>query len=65
MVQVNDHCIGCGVCGTIAPTIFKVDGIATVIKQPETPEEHAAVEQAIASCPATAISYEEETKIAA
>jgi ferredoxin len=57
MVQVDDKCIGCGVCGMTAPTIFKVEGVpATVIKQPETPEEQAAVDQAIESCPTKAIS---------
>jgi len=52
MVQVNETCIGCGVCPTIAPTIFVMEnGHAKVIKQPETPEEVAAVEQAKSSCP--------------
>ncbi len=59
MVKIDDTCIGCGVCGMIAPTIFKVEGVpATVIKQPETPEEVAQVEQAIASCPVQSISHE-------
>jgi len=56
MVSISDKCIGCGVCPTIAPTIFAMDnGHAKVIKQPETPEENSAVEQAKASCPVTAI----------
>lgn len=66
MIQINDTCIGCGVCAATAPTIFKVEGVpATVIKQPENPEEVAAAEQAIASCPVQAISNEEEMKMAA
>jgi ferredoxin len=57
MVKINDTCIGCGMCGMTAPTIFKVEGVpATVIKQPETPEENTQVEQAIESCPTKAIS---------
>jgi len=56
MVKVNEKCIGCGVCASIAPEIFKVEGIpATVIKQPETLEEKDAVEQATKSCPMGAI----------
>jgi ferredoxin len=56
MVSINDKCIGCGVCASIAPTIFKVEGTpAQVIKQPETPEEIAATEQAKNSCPMVAI----------
>ncbi len=52
MVKVNEKCIGCGVCASVAKDIFKVEGIpATVIKQPETPEEKAAAEQAKTLCP--------------
>ncbi len=55
-VSVNDKCIWCGVCAATAPAIFKVDGVpATVIKQPETPEEQSAYEQAKSSCPVGAI----------
>ncbi|MEI6673020.1 MAG: ferredoxin [bacterium] len=56
MIQVNDTCIGCGVCESIAKTIFKVDGVSKVIKQPETPEEQTAAEQSIEMCPVHAIS---------
>lgn len=56
MVSINDSCIGCGMCGMTAPTIFKVDGVpAHVIKQPETPEEIQAYEDAKAACPVQAI----------
>ena len=52
MVKIADTCIGCGVCGSIAPTVFEVHGVpATVVKQPETPEEHQAVDQAKTACP--------------
>lgn len=56
MVKIADTCIGCGVCGSIAPTVFEVHGVpATVVKQPETPEEHQAVDQAKTACPMWAI----------
>lgn len=55
MVKVNEKCIGCGVCESIAKTIFKIDGISKVIKQPETPEEITACEQAKSACPVAAI----------
>lgn len=46
---------------SFAPTIFKVVGApAAVIKQPETKEEHDAVDQAIAGCPVQAISNEKK-----
>lgn len=66
MIKVSNDCIGCGVCGMTAPTIFKVEGApATVLKQPETPEEEKLCAQAIESCPVHAISNEEDMKMAA
>lgn len=56
MVSINDSCIGCGMCQTFSDAIFKVDGVpAHVIKQPETPEEIQAYEDAKAACPVQAI----------
>ena len=55
-MRVNDQCIWCWTCWAMAPDLFKVDGIpATVLKQPETPEEQKAYEEAKASCPVSAI----------
>jgi ferredoxin len=56
MAKINSSCIGCGVCASIAPDIFVVQGVpAQVVKQPETPEEKTSFEQAKASCPVGAI----------
>lgn len=56
-VKVNEKCIGCGLCMSLAPSVFKVSGVpAIVIKQPTTKEENDAIDQAIASCPVQAIS---------
>ena len=58
MVLVNENCIWCGVCESIAPTIFNmnsVSGKSNVVKQPENEAEDNAVDVAIASCPVTAI----------
>jgi ferredoxin len=48
-------------CQSISDVIFKVEGVAKVIKQPETPEEEKLCEQAIESCPVRAISNEAPT----
>ena len=58
MVNVNNDCIWCGVCESVAKTIFKVDGVSKVIKQPDTPEEQIACDQAEQMCPVKAISNE-------
>ena len=68
-VKINPICIGCGICAMTAPTVFEVKWIpATVLKQPETPEEKTAVAHAIENCPVKAISDEsidESIKMAA
>lgn len=52
MVLIHDVCIGCGVCGALAPTIFKVEGpLAIVIKQPITSEEKLVYQEAKTACP--------------
>ncbi len=59
MVQVDKNlCISCGVCFGVHSQFFALwtDGKAEAIKQPTTDEERASVQDAIVSCPATAIS---------
>jgi len=60
-VQVNEGCIMCGAC--VAATegvIFKIEGAsATVIKQPETPDEEEKCRQAEMGCPLQIIKITE------
>ncbi len=56
-VRVNkDLCIGCGLCTSIAPTVFEFDddGKAKVVAA-DVPAE---AEEAAASCPVQAIEVE-------
>jgi len=56
MVKVHDTCVGCGVCVSIAPTIFSLDSVpVVVIKQPDTSEENDLAKQAKTACPVWAI----------
>lgn len=55
---VDQSCIACDACVLAAPQNFKMDedeGHAYVVKQPETPEEHAACKEAMEGCPVEAI----------
>ncbi len=57
-VYVDKSCISCDACVCAAPTNFAMDdqdGHAFVIKQPISPEEEAAVKEAIDGCPVEAI----------
>jgi ferredoxin len=55
---VDDECIDCDQCREIAPGIFQrgdVSGHSFVVRQPETPEEEALCQEAMANCPVEAI----------
>lgn len=60
LVVNKDSCIGCGTCTTISPKVFKMgdDGKAEIIDQAADTAEN--IQNAIDSCPVTAISYKEE-----
>jgi len=55
----RDLCEANGVCTGIAPEVFDLDDEdELVILQPEPPEEmRERIEQAVASCPKTALSF--------
>ena len=53
-VEVDyDSCAGLGVCESIAPHVFQVDenSLMTIIRPDLSPEDLAAVEEAVAACP--------------
>lgn len=49
-----DKCIACGLCASIAPTLFSIDsGVVSFKKDPTTytKEEETLAREAAASCP--------------
>jgi ferredoxin len=54
---VDESCIASEFCVSVAPHNFRMteDGHAHVFKQPETPEEEAQCQEALAGCPIYAI----------
>lgn len=55
---VDDQCIDCDLCRETAPANFKRDedgGHSYLYKQPESEEERALCEEALAGCPVEAI----------
>lgn len=62
-VKVNkDLCIGCGACTAIASDVFVFDddGLAKAIVEVVPKEEEDNVQDAIESCPTSAIENEEK-----
>ena len=60
---VDDQCIDCDLCRETAPANFTRQddgGYSYVYKQPETDEETAACEEALAGCPVEAIGNDGE-----
>jgi len=56
----QELCIGCGLCESTAPEVFELndDGKAAAVAD-TTEENRAAVQEAIDSCPVSAISESE------
>lgn len=55
---VDEQCIACGICPTEAPDHFKMsddEAHAYVYKQPENEEEESSCDDALNSCPVSAI----------
>lgn len=55
---ITEDCINCGLCEAIAPDNIKFEedlGAQIVFKQPDTPTEDGQLQEAIESCPTTAI----------
>ncbi len=56
----KDLCIGCGVCPSVAPSMFEMndEGLADVIVDEVPAGEEDLAEEAVESCPVGAITIE-------
>jgi ferredoxin len=55
---VDASCIDCDQCRALAPELFVRDeesGLSILVRQPQTPEEMALVEEAMTSCATSSI----------
>ncbi len=55
----QDLCIGCGTCAGICPNVFKIEDGKSHVTVEECPEE-CNCQEAIDSCPVSAITIEGE-----
>jgi ferredoxin len=58
----REACIGCGLCEDICPEVFRMgdDGIAYVLDENPAAEAYIDVQDAVETCPVTAISITAE-----
>ncbi|MGY1689946.1 ferredoxin [Geodermatophilus sp. SYSU D01105] len=61
VVVDRERCIGSGQCEVLAPEVFEVgdDGVVAVLRPEPGAEDEAAVRDAVAQCPTTALSLTE------
>lgn len=54
--NVNENCIGCGMCAGICPEVFRMtDENVAVASEEVLPEQEMAVQEAADNCPVSAI----------
>jgi len=59
LVKVDrEACIACGLCVSVAPEVFRLEGGASIAYNPEGAPE-AVIQQCIDGCPVTAIYWDE------
>lgn len=61
-LKVNENCIGCGACVSMAPNYFEFneEGLSVAIKKEISKEDEEEVMDASSSCPVDAIEVTEE-----
>lgn len=53
-VKVNDECIGCGLCESVCPQVFQMEGARSMVVD-SSDEYFELAQQAAESCPVAAI----------
>jgi len=54
----REACIACGLCVSVAPEVFKLEGGASIAYNPQGASE-ATIQQCVDGCPVTAIYWKE------
>lgn len=56
-VKINDDCIGCGLCESVCPQVFQLEGVRAIVVD-DSEEFRSLAEEAAESCPVAAIEVE-------
>jgi ferredoxin len=58
-VWIEEGCTACGLCQDIAPAVFELKDLATVIEGANFSENEPEIKEAADSCPVEVIKYSE------
>ena len=59
IVEVDrESCIACGLCVSVAPEVFRLEGGASIVYNPHGAPE-SVIQQCLDGCPVTAIYWKE------
>lgn len=53
-IKINDDCIGCGLCESVCPQVFQLEGMHAIVVD-DSEEFGALAEEAAEACPVAAI----------
>jgi ferredoxin len=58
-VRINPGCIGCGLCASLAPTVFTVNNVSHVNEDADLVVNAERIKEAAKCCPVQVIVVEE------
>lgn len=59
-VTIEDGCISCGVCESVAPEVFEMEDIAVVKEGVNYSEYEEQIKEAVETCPVEVIVIDED-----
>ena len=59
VIVIEESCISCGICEAMAPDIFEIDGVSTVVNSEVTSENEELINNVVNDCPTSAIEVTE------
>jgi ferredoxin len=59
-ITIAPGCIGCGLCESIVPEVFKVNNVSHVIEHVDITQHEEKIQEAVKLCPVQVIMYEKK-----
>jgi ferredoxin len=62
---IDEHCIACGLCAELMPSMVHLDldaGVYSLVRQPDVPLELEAVKRTARECPVAAVNVQDANR---